>query len=72
MNRWYIVHTQPQAETKALWHLENQNFRCLYPRVLEVRHRARQAKAVLAPLFPAIPLCLVQSRSYALALHQWD
>lgn len=52
MNRWYVVHTQPHAETKALWHLENQNFRCLYPRVLEVRHHARQATAVLAPLFP--------------------
>jgi transcriptional antiterminator RfaH len=49
---WYVVHTQPKAELKALWHLENQGFHCFLPKVMEVKRHARQAKSVLVPLFP--------------------
>jgi transcriptional antiterminator RfaH len=52
MTRWYVVHTQPQAEARALWHLENQSFDCFLPRVVELKRHARQAKPVLVPLFP--------------------
>ena len=37
MTRWYVVHTQPQAEAKALWHLENQGFDCFLPRIAEAQ-----------------------------------
>jgi transcriptional antiterminator RfaH len=52
MTRWYVVHTQPQAEARALWHLENQSFYCFLPRVVQLRRHARQVKPVLVPLFP--------------------
>jgi transcriptional antiterminator RfaH len=52
MTHWYVVHTQPQAEARALWHLENQGFHCFLPRVVGFRRHARQVKTVLAPLFP--------------------
>jgi transcription elongation factor/antiterminator RfaH len=52
MTRWYVVHTQPQAEARALWHLENQGFCCFLPRVVELKRHARQVRPVLAPLFP--------------------
>jgi len=52
MMRWYVVHTQPRAEAKALWHLDNQGFHGFLPRVVELRRHARKAQEVLAPLFP--------------------
>jgi len=52
MARWYVVHTQPQAEARALWHLENQGFRCFLPRVVALKRHARQVKPALVPLFP--------------------
>ena len=52
MMRWYVVHTQARAEEKAFWHLRNQGFHCFLPRIVELRRHARQAKAVLASLFP--------------------
>ena len=52
MSRWYVVHTQPRAEGKALWHLKNQNFPCFLPHVFDIRQHARKAKPVLVPLFP--------------------
>ncbi len=52
MTRWYVVHTQSQSEARALWHLENQDFHCFLPRVVELRRHARQARPMLVPLFP--------------------
>lgn len=52
MKRWYVVHTQPQAELRALWHLENQGFECFLPRVRSLRRHARKIEHVLMPLFP--------------------
>jgi transcriptional antiterminator RfaH len=52
MMRWHVVHTQPQAEDRALWHLRNQGFCCFAPKVIELRQHARKVRSVLAPLFP--------------------
>jgi transcriptional antiterminator RfaH len=52
MTRWYVVQTQPLAEAKAVWHLQNQGFRCFLPRIDAVRRHARRVMQVLAPLFP--------------------
>ena len=52
MMRWYVVHTQSRAEERAFWHLKNQGFQCFLPRVVELRRHARQARSVLASLFP--------------------
>jgi transcriptional antiterminator RfaH len=52
MTRWYVVHTQPQAEERACWHLTNQGFECFLPRVVEIKRHARRVQRVLAPLFP--------------------
>jgi transcriptional antiterminator RfaH len=52
MSRWYVVHTQPQAEARALWHLRNQGFHCFLPRIVGLRRHARQVMRVLVPLFP--------------------
>jgi transcriptional antiterminator RfaH len=50
--RWYVVHTQPQAEPRAVQHLKNQGFDCFLPRITALRRHARQVKSVLLPLFP--------------------
>ena len=52
MIRWYVVHTQPQAEEKACWHLATQGFECFLPRVVGIKRHARRVQPVLAPLFP--------------------
>lgn len=52
MDRWYVVYTQPRAEDRALWHLENQGFDCFLPRCLKTRLHARKTDTVLEPLFP--------------------
>jgi len=49
---WYVVHTQPQAETRAAWRLRNLGFRRFPPRINIVRRHARRIIPVLAPLFP--------------------
>jgi transcription elongation factor/antiterminator RfaH len=50
--KWFAVHTQPLAETRARWHLENQGFRTFLPRRWKTRCHARQLAVVEAPLFP--------------------
>ncbi|GBE42177.1 transcription antitermination protein RfaH [bacterium BMS3Bbin10] len=52
MKRWYVVHTQPRAEDRAQWHLENQGFDCFVPRCRRTRRHARRTDTVLEPLFP--------------------
>ena len=52
MKRWYVVHTQPRHEDRALWHLQNQGFECFLPRLKRLRSHARRARTVLEPLFP--------------------
>lgn len=49
---WYAVHTHAGAETRAVWHLENQGFSVYLPRYLRRRRHARKVDWVPAPLFP--------------------
>jgi transcriptional antiterminator RfaH len=49
---WYVVQTQPNAESKALAHLARQGFATYLPRYLKHRRHARRVDVVSAPLFP--------------------
>ncbi len=49
---WYVVQAQPNAERKAVVHLERQGFACYLPRYLKRRRHARRVDVVSAPLFP--------------------
>lgn len=52
MERWYVVHTQPQGEIRAKANLERQGY-CVYlPRCRKWRRHARRTEIVAAPLFP--------------------
>ncbi|HEX9460984.1 MAG TPA: transcriptional activator RfaH [Alphaproteobacteria bacterium] len=50
--RWYVVQTQPHAETKAATHLCRQGFGAYVPRYLKRRRHARRSETIAAPLFP--------------------
>src|SRR3954451_17215680 len=50
--RWYVVQSQPNAERKAIAHLERQGFATYLPRYLKRRRHARKVETVPAPLFP--------------------
>lgn len=50
--RWYVVHTQPHAETRALLHLQRQGYEIFCPRYRRVVRHARRKSEKLAPLFP--------------------
>src|SRR5215471_6989577 len=50
--RWYVVQTQPHAETRAVAHLMRQGFETYLPRYLKRRRHARRVETVAAPLFP--------------------
>jgi transcriptional antiterminator RfaH len=52
MERWYVVHAHPNAEAKAVRHLENQGFRPYLPLYAKRRRHARRVDEVAAPLFP--------------------
>ena len=50
--RWFVVQTQPNAEHKAVAHLNRQGFTTYLPRYLKRRRHARRVDMVAAPLFP--------------------
>lgn len=50
--RWYVVQSQPNAEMKAIVHLNRQGFETYLPRYLKRRRHARRAEIVPTPLFP--------------------
>jgi len=50
--RWYVVQSQPNAEIKAVAHLNRQGFETYLPRYLRRRRHARRIEIVPAPLFP--------------------
>jgi transcription antitermination factor NusG len=52
MTRWYVIHTQAQAEARGLWHVTNEGIHCFLPRVLQLRSHARPIRSVLVPVFP--------------------
>jgi len=50
--RWYVVHTQPQNETRAEINLRRQGFATYLPRYQRTRRHARKTETVTRPLFP--------------------
>lgn len=48
---WYVVHTKPRNEARALENLQNQGFECFLPQ-MEVEKRVRQRiQKVVVPMF---------------------
>jgi len=52
MQRWYVAHTHPNAEVKAVFHLARQGFVSYLPRYLKQRRHARRTEIVPAAVFP--------------------
>lgn len=52
MNRWYVVHTQPNSEQRASVNLKRQGFETYLPLCLRNRRHARKVERVARPLFP--------------------
>jgi transcriptional antiterminator RfaH len=52
MKSWYVVHTQPYAETRASEHLLRQGYEVYLPRERRWCRHARRREVVLRPLFP--------------------
>lgn len=50
--RWYVVHTQPKNEMRAVENLNRQGFRIFCPRERRKVRHARKTTEVMAPLFP--------------------
>jgi transcriptional antiterminator RfaH len=50
--RWYVVQTQPHAESRADEHLRRQGFTTYLPKLLKHRRHARKTETVSRPLFP--------------------
>ena len=63
---WYVVQTQPNAESKAVAHLERQGFATYLPRYLKRRRHARRVDVVAAPLFPRYLFVEIDT-----AIHRW-
>lgn len=51
--RWFVVHTQPHNEARAITNLERQRFQTFNPCVRKTVRHARKKSTVLAPLFPS-------------------
>jgi transcriptional antiterminator RfaH len=50
--RWYLVHTLPHGERKAVYHLAAQGFCTFLPQIRRTIRHARQLRTVSAPVFP--------------------
>jgi transcriptional antiterminator RfaH len=50
--RWYVVHTQPQSESRAEFNLRRQGFATYLPRYQRARRHGRKTEVVARPLFP--------------------
>jgi transcriptional antiterminator RfaH len=51
MSQWYVVHTQPNNELKAVHHLQRQGFEVYLPKFLKRRKHARRTDWIATPLF---------------------
>lgn len=49
---WYVAHTHPNAEQRAVFNLTRQGFSAYLPRYPKRRRHARRTETVLSPLFP--------------------
>jgi transcriptional antiterminator RfaH len=59
--RWYVVQTQPHAESKAQEHLRRQGFTTYLPKLIKSRCHARKTEKVSRPLFPRYMFVLIDS-----------
>lgn len=50
-DRWFVVHTRPLAELRAIQHLERQGYRTFCPRVHRTVRHARKTTTVMSPVF---------------------
>ena len=48
---WYVVHTKPRQEARALENLENQGFRCFLPMMQVQKLRNQRVQTVTEPMF---------------------
>lgn len=51
-DHWYVAQTEPRAEDRAIAHLERQGYQVFCPRYRKTVRHARNARQILAPLFP--------------------
>jgi len=51
-SHWYVVHTQPHRENRAVLNLRRQGFDTYMPKFRRVRRHARKTDIVSRPLFP--------------------
>ena len=52
MEHWYVVHTQPNREARAVEHLARQGIGAYVPRYAKRRRHARRVDTVAVALFP--------------------
>lgn len=52
MMHWYVIHTKPREERRALENLERQGYVCYLPLLITEKIRRCQLHAVEEPLFP--------------------
>lgn len=64
--RWYVVHTQPHAESRAECRLQAQGFITCAPKIWRTIRHARQTKLSAAPWFPRYIFVQLD-----LGRHQW-
>lgn len=50
--RWFVAHTHPVAEQRAVFNLTRQGFSAYAPTYRKTRRHARKVDTVMAPLFP--------------------
>lgn len=50
--RWYVIHTQPHAEERAVDNLERQAYTIFCPRIAKTIRHARKVTKAHVPLFP--------------------
>jgi transcriptional antiterminator RfaH len=48
---WYVVHTKPRQETRALENLQNQGFNCFLPIMQVQKVRNQKVQTVTEPMF---------------------
>ena len=49
--RWFVVHTRPLSEIRAIENLERQGYRTFCPRVRRTIRHARKTSTVMSPVF---------------------
>ena len=48
---WYVVHTKPRQEARALENLQNQGFNCFLPTMQVQKLRNQKVQAITEPMF---------------------